>query len=286
VALTHSQALALYGRTVGPAKRAQSLAIVRRYLEWGGDARDATLARYLREMEAAGYALTTIGLHRRIIRAFYRAVGLRPPHAPLPGDETAGPAPPALTVALGCQLIAAARTDAVDPWARGLLAVSTLYGSRAVELSWIRPSSWDGDVITLRAAKGSKTRRLWWPPGPALDAVRAGPWPVATVGAVERQMDALWAAAGLARPRGVSWHAIRHGLHVALAAAGVSEADREAFGGWKVAESQARRYVRVRLVGEAATTAPPDPDPRAAHAAVWAAHPWLAAWCAAVGAGA
>lgn len=277
-ALTHSQALARYGETVGPAKRAQSLAIVRRYLQWGGDGRDATLARYLREMEASGYALSTIGLHRRIIRAFYRSLGLRPPHAVLPGDESAGPPPPALAVPLVRQLIATARTDAVDPWARGLLALSTLYGSRAVELSWVRSTSWDGDTITLRAAKGSATRRLWWPPGPALDAIRAGPWPVVTVGAVERQMDPLWAAAGLARPKGVSWHAIRHGLHVALDAAGVPEAAREAFGGWKVKESQARRYTRVRMVGGDRADADGAVDPRAAHAAVWAAHPWLAAW--------
>jgi hypothetical protein len=277
--LTQSQALARYAAVVGPAKRAQSLAMVGRYLAWGGTHEDAVFARYLREMEAAGYKVTTVALHARIIRAFYRALGARPPYAPLVVDEEADSDSPALAVDLVRRLIAAARTEAVDPWPRGLLAVATLYGSRAVELSWVRPTSWRDDTIVLHSAKGSRTRTLWWPASPVLDRVRAGPWPVCTAHAVERQMDEIWAAAGLERPRGVSWHAIRHGLHAALKAAGVSSADRRAFGGWAGKTPMEERYAQPsRMVGVAGDVAPPAQDARAEHAAVWAAHPWLADW--------
>ncbi len=280
--LTHTQALAKYADACGPAKRAQSVAIVKRYLDAGGTAKDADLARYLRGMEAGGYAPSTIGLHRRMIRAFFRALDMRPPYAVLAVDEFAHTHRPALGMDLVQRLIAAARTDAVDPWARGLLAVATLYGPRAVELSWVRPASWRApDTLFLRAAKGSDGRELWWPAGDALASVRDGPWPVATVGAVERQMDSLWAAAELARPPGVSWHALRRGLASALAAAGIDEAGLQAFMGWKGAKrSMAVHYAHPSAVvgADGVETVVPAVDPRTRDAAVWAVHPWAEAW--------
>ena len=280
--ITRAQALRTYAGVCGPAKRTQHLAIVTRYLDAGGGPEDAGFARYLRGLEAGGMRPSTVDLHRRIIRAFWRANGLRPPHAAVVYDPEADTRRPGLAPDLVRALIAAARTDAVDPWARGLLAVATLYGPRAVELSWVRASSWRApDTLFLRAAKGSRDRVLWWPPGDALGAVRDGPWPVCTVGAVERQMDALWSAAGVPRPDGVSWHAIRRGLNAALAAAGVDASARRTFMGWGGKKaSMEDHYARPsQLVGaDGALTAPPAEDPQARDAAVWAVHPFVAAW--------
>lgn len=278
--ITRGQALRAYAAVCGPAKRAQHLAIVSRYLDAGGGPEDAGFARYLRGLEAEGLRPSTVDLHRRIIRAFWRANGFSPPHGVVPYDAEADTRRPALAVALVRQLIAAAQTDAVEPWTRNLLAVSTLYGSRAVELSWVRPASWAApDVVVLRSAKGSKPRTLWWPPGPVLDAVRAGPWPVVGVGAVERAMDALWAAAGVDRPAGVSWHAARRTLNAALRDAGVPADERTAFMGWAGKTSMADHYARpTETVGAGGAQAVARPDARAAHAAVWAAHPFVAAW--------
>ncbi len=280
--ITRAQALRTYAGVCGPAKRAQHLAIVTRYLDAGGGPEDAAFARYLRGLEAGGMRPSTVDLHRRILRAFWRANGIRPPYAVVAYDPEADTHRPGLDVALVQRLIAAARTDAVDPWARGLLALATLYGPRAVELSWVRPASWrTPDTLYLRAAKGSRDRLVWWPSGDALDAVRAGPWPVATVGAVERQMAALWAAADVPRPAGVSWHAIRRGLNAALAHAGVDASARRGFMGWggkqrEMADHYAHPSVLVGTDGGAA--AAPAEDPRARDAAVWAAHPFGAAW--------
>lgn len=284
--MTVREALRRYAAVAGPGTVRQTQAIISRYFAAGGDGTDARLTRYLRDLERAGYARGTVDRHRRIIRAFYRALGARPPTAlGWRYDNAIEGTRVALSRETVAGLVAAAVAGTLTHRQAALLALATTYGLRAAELAAVR----DPDIdlaqgrIFVRTAKGGVQRWQYLPP--ALIPYLAVSWPRTTPGAVDAVFGDLCARAGVPKPAGVGWHAIRRALARDLAAAGVSDTDRSTFFRWK--SGGETRTALARLYAQPTAELGPDgalllvrpaEDLLAADAAVWAAHPYLPLW--------
>lgn len=281
-------ALDRYASVCGPARAPQHLAVVRRYLAWGGTGDPAEWGRYvtyLRHHE--GLSPATVAYHQRICRAFFRAVGLPVPKA-VRLDEESHSERPAYHADWIRTLIGAAKTPPIDPLDRWIIALATTYGLRAVEIAAVSPHDVDLEQhrFYVHTAKHGATRWQWMPPAirpwvhPALS--RSSAIPICGVQRVHRALDHVAPVAGLERIARADLHGIRRGLVVALADAGVSDAAIIRFLRWSPAEGssgarQLRRYRHPTVVigGEAAADrAGSDQEDRE----VWDRHPFLSAW--------
>lgn len=281
--LTIQSALDRYGAVVGQAKRTQHLAIVQKYLLWGGTNTDAKLAEYAAYLSAADYKTSTIDLHLRIIRAFWRALGLSVPRTP-PGMLVTSE-----RVALAAEqiheLIHAVRQHG-RPYEQALLALSTVYGLRAVELARMRRQdirSADARLF-VRTAKGGVQRWHWLPETlqEYLDIV----WPRTTANHLAKVWHNIIVYVECSWPKGVGWHGIRRALVRDLAQAQVSDAQIAAFMRWATGpqlgkQSMVEIYAHPTaetLHGLMIPTAAQEGGARMADEAVWTAHPYLADW--------
>lgn len=224
--ITIHDALTQYGQVIGPANKTRNLAIVERYLRAGGTAADASLRAYLRELERQGKRPATIDKERRIIQAFWRALGATAPRVVADFDSVRDSDRPALDSAVMRALWTAAVDGApLDPYQAALVLLSLTYGPRAAELASLRARDVDvpGERIYWSVKKDGQSRWQWLPP--ILHSRVAIMWPRASVGHVEAQFGRIWATVfGTEKPRGIAWHSIRRGLVRDLLANGVPEA--------------------------------------------------------------
>jgi integrase len=281
VATTVREAIEEYGRDTSRERAA----IVRRFVEregWHEDA-SAALRHHLRDLEAEGLAPGTVDLAYRTVRAFYRRLGLRPPRVAGHHYDPRDSRRPALSPDVIARLVAAAKSGAPGPYPIALLALSTTYGLRAVELARVRSTDVDpgNERLFVRTAKGGPMRWMWLPPAIANWLVTD--WPLTDEDDVELLFGELWdSAIDAERPRGVAWHAIRRALHRDLAAAGVGESDRRRFGRWASRRDMASLYAEPNLVvGEKTVRPAIDPSDegrREYDLAAWERHPYLALW--------
>lgn len=280
--VTVAEALRRYGAEVGPARASQYVALVTRYLEGGGTNTDASLTAYLRAMERRGMRPSTVDLHRRTIRAFYRHLKMSPPRAKSFEFDRDDVARPALAREVVERMVAAARASSLPGWHVALLALSTTYGMRAVELARVGDVHVDqeGARLYVRTAKHGQVRWCHLPPEIAPYMLAA--WPRGSTTSANKAYARLWAEAfDTTRPKGVAWHSVRRSLHRDLEAAGVSEADRARFGRWRGTRSMANLYARpnqtvgVEGVEQARTE---DEGAREYDAAVWDHHPYTGLW--------
>lgn len=282
MALTIQAALERWGHTVGAAKRDQHLALVRRYLLWGGTNADAKLAEYAGWLASQGYKGSTIDLHVRMIRAFWRSMGVSVPKPPT------GIVVESESIALAAdtihQLIHAAR-QAATTREQALLAVSTVYGVRAEELARIRRQ----DIriaearIFIRTVKGGRPRWQYLPP--LLHRYVDRPWPTTTANRMARYWHSTMDHTQCTIPKGIGWHSIRHALDRDLLAADVSEAAIHHFLRW--ATKSAGKQSMVKQYADITATVQEDGSVQrrvqddgmeAADHAVWIAHPYLGDW--------
>jgi len=290
--MTVQEALARYARVAGPRTLQQTQAIISRYLAAGGDGTDARLTRYLRDLAAQGYARGTVDRHRRVIRAFYRALGARPPVAlGWRYDNAVEGHRVALAPATVAQLVAAARAGQLTHRQAACLVLSTVYGLRVEEIAAVRPEDIDaaGGRIFIRTAKGGVQRWQWLPP--AIAPWLAVSWPRTSAKALAGVWRDLVSRAGLVLPKGVGWHAVRRALARALERAGVGDADRTRFFRWasgaapgqRLAQLYASPTAEVQPDGTVQTVAPAPADLRDVDGVVWDRHPYLPWWGAAPG---
>lgn len=281
--VTIGEALRRYEAEVGPARASMYVAIVRRYLEEGGTNTDSSLTAYLRRLEHRRLRPSTIDLHRRTIGSFYRHLGMTPPRARGITFDREDVARPALSADLVAAMVGAARAGQLHGWDAALLALSTVYGMRAVELSRLKDDDVDRDGrrLYVRTAKHGLARWCWLPPEllPWLPSM----WPRASEGPVEGAFGRIWGAAvDTPKPDRVAWHAVRRALQRDLAAAGVSEEDAERFGRWRAGQkSMVRLYRRPNLtVGAQGVERAREENEgtRAFDGAVWDHHPYLELW--------
>jgi len=282
--VTVADALARYADEAGP-KRA---AIVKRFIEaegWHAEAGSA-LSRHLRTLQARGLRPGTVDLAYRTIRAFYRRVGLPAPRVAGYRYDPEDARRYALAPDAIAAMIDGARSGRTQPLDTAYLALSTVYGMRAVEMARVQARDIDraGERIYLRTAKGGPSRWIWLPP--PIASVLPDRWPVGDerdlTARVEASFAHVWdAAIDAERPRGVAWHAIRRALHRDLAAQGVPEPDRKRFGRWSASRGMAERYAAPNLTvglervepARLAEEGTPEHD-----AAVWQHHPYLGLW--------
>lgn len=284
--LTMAEALEIYAAQAGQVRLAQHLSIIRRYLLWGGNNSDAKLAAYVQHLEEQGLKGSTIDLHVRIIRAFWRRLGVPVPKAP---EVTVQSDRIALSPEQVRALIEHARQE-LGPREQAILAISTVYGLRAIELVRLRKTDMDfpGERIFIRTAKGGVQRWQWLPP--ALHPLLQKPWPRMTEKRLRRYWATIWSRVTPTETgvtaQGIAFHAVRRALVRDLIAAGVSEEDVSRFMRWRTINGQrkvsmaqlyAHPTAEVQADGTVAVTAA-DPGSRAADAAVWAAHPYLRYW--------
>lgn len=285
--MTDDDGLARYARRVGPVNKQRNLAIIERYLAWGGDDTDAALGRYLRDRAANGLQLSTLDKERRAIRAFYRHLGQDPPAAPaLRFDAAQDSHRVAVSPGVILTLIEAACAGQLTHRQTAVLALATTYGMRVQELAQVRPEDVhleDPARLYVRTAKGGRARWQWIPPEirPYLRVA----WPRTSPRTLDRELADLMARAGLEKPRGLGYHAIRRALSRDLDRAGVTDGDRIRFFRWKGGGDPtiqlSRRYAEpTDEWGGLATVTPvaPTEDVAALDGEVWARHPYLAWW--------
>lgn len=278
--LTIDQALAQYRQKTGPVNADKNVAIVRRWLEWGGRPHDASLTAYMRQLQDRDLKPGTIHHQAQVIRAFYRHLGITPPRlVGLGFDPMQDTARPALALdALQSLWQAAADPDSLlDDYQRAILAMVLVYGPRANELAAIRPQDIEADRVYIRTSKGGVPRWIWTPPviRPLLDI----DWPTTSVKAVEEQFGVIWTLVWeTERPQRVAWHAARRGLALALSEAGVSDTAIEQFMRWKAGwkQSMVALYTNPNQIVGAQGSAPRVTRATGTYAedsAVWERHP-------------
>lgn len=285
--MTAKEALARYARIVGPAKASQHLAVVRRYLAWGGSGDPGQFAAYIRSLERDGLKSGTIAYHQRILRSFLRSAGLPvPPEVWRHSEE--GDRRVAFSAEWIRSAIAVARRPDTDPTDRWILCLATIYGLRAVEVSRIGPEDVDAERgrLFIRTAKHGQPRWQWMPP--AVARVWREDGGTVSLKRVHLALKNLAVVGGLPLEPGADLHAIRRGLVVSLVAAGVPEGALGHFMRWQVARRgggavyrEAARYSHPsEVVGVTGPEAPAAilPGCREEDAVVWDRHPFCRAW--------
>lgn len=184
-------------------------------------------------------------------------------------------------------LIDAGRTGQLTHRQTAVLALATTYGMRVEELASVRPA----DVLLddpkprlyVRTAKGGIARWQWIPP--AIRPYLLAAWPRTSPRTLDRELVDLMARAGLDKPRGVGFHAIRRALSRDLDRAGVTDGDRIRFFRWKGGGDPtiqlSRRYAEPTDEwggAEDLTPVAPTEDLEALDAEVWRLHPYLPWW--------
>jgi len=279
--LTVSEALEAYRREAGPryARR------IERWLEWGGRPDEATLSRYLRHLRDHEHLSdSTIDLHLRTIRAFYRRFGIQPPTLRSWRFDPRSSQRPALDSDLVQAIVLSAKQGQLWPWHVPLVLLSTIYGMRSAEMAQLRPDDLDlaNDRVFIRTAKGGVQRWVYLPP---LLHPHLLDWVPPSLAEVERAFAEVWSAVSdVPKPPQVGWHAIRRALVRDLRAAHVPEEDVIRFLRWRGREGSARMLdlyehpnVLVHAQGAAAVVEG-DQGSRAYDAAVWDRHPYLPFW--------
>lgn len=284
--MTAKDALARYARRVGAAKAGQHLAVVRQYLGWGGDGTAEQFRDYIEHLRRKGYKSGTIAYHQRILRAFLHTAGLEVPVVWQHQEQED------TRIAFGAdwihQAIAVAQTDAVDPTDAWVLCLASVYGVRSAEVARLRPDDVDRPQARLfiHTAKHGEARWQWLPPAVARQWEQGGA--VVTLKRVHQALKNIAAVGDLPLEPGADLHAIRRGLAVAMAAAGIPEGAAGRFMRWKLSAGRSaaayreqHRYTHpTQVIGAAAVEAPsvPVPGSREEDAAVWDRHPFLGAW--------
>lgn len=280
--ITRDQALALYRQKTGPVNADKNVAVIRRWLEWGGQPKDASLAAYVRALQNQGLKPGTIHHHAQTIRTFYRHLGIPAPRLvgfrfdPLQDTDR-----PALSLETMQTFMAAALDpdSLLDAYQRAILAVALVYGPRANELAALQPQDIDQDRLYIRASKGGMRRWFWIPP--SIRDLLDIDWPDVSTPYIERQFGVIWAVVlETEKPDRVAWHAMRRGLALALSEAGVADTAIEHFMRWKVGgkQSMVDLYKNPNQLVGAQGKAPVQQTEAGSYdedVAVWERHPLL-----------
>ena len=206
----------LYKNRLRPGARQQYTAQVEKFVRAvKGDYSKQNLRGYIDKLVSEGYAPTTIvRFVVPILKRFYRIKGIPWPLniGELPEVDSEDIQNVALDNQVVCHLIDIAKTASMDKYLRALLTVSTVYGTRRVELCRLSEDSVnlrDGH-ITIYTAKGGRKRTHIIPPGLLryMD-VRFRPISQFQCSKAWWQIEKI---AGLDHYDGIGWHAIRRSI--------------------------------------------------------------------------
>ncbi len=265
-----------------PAGAHKYLRIAQRYLKSSrGQLTRRAVDAYLEGMRREGYADGTIHLHFATIRRLFRLNGVDWPYARGEGPVVRERAvyAPALDPALVRRAIAAARAGRLDATETGLLALSTVYGMRRVELVRVRRGDIrlpDG-VIYVETAKSGR-QRYHGIPEEIADVLAAYPCRPLSPWQASDAWHRICAKAGIKKMPEVGWHSIRRILTRELLDAGIAVPVVREFLRWKrTARDMPLLYHSTEIVGEGRRVERTVSD-KAVDERVFARHPFLAAW--------
>lgn len=254
-----------------------------RFLSYSaGDFSRDTLVAYIEQLKSSDYAPTTITrVMVPTVRRLFKANGQEWPLLPgeAPKVKESDIYNPALDPALVAKLIATARGGGVSRTAKALMALSTIYGVRRIEMASIRPQDIDlhHGTLFVRTAKGGRERWHLIPEEikPYLDI----PWKQPSTAKVTRAYQAIEAAAGVQRMYEIGWHAIRRILVRMLVIAGVPDMMVRNFMRWKRGGSDMQwLYFSSPVVGEGGERTVASRLDTDVDLAVFKVHPFLQLW--------
>ncbi|MEX2430776.1 MAG: tyrosine-type recombinase/integrase, partial [Dehalococcoidia bacterium] len=241
------------------------------------------LLAFLRYLQHEGYAPNTIRrFYLPTIRRFYKINALEWPLKAweLPQVSERDVFAPALSAGIVRRLVDAALQDTVAPEDAALLALSTTYGLRRVEMTALRSEDIDPEhhLIHVRTAKGGRSR--WHLIPQAIRAVLREGLPLGrSPRQVSKAFGRLEAAAGIQHIDETGWHAIRRALTRGLVEAGLPEPVIRNFLRWKrSADDMLLAYYSTTVVGEDGTHVDPGRQDRGVDEQVFARHPFLSLW--------
>lgn len=247
-----------------------------------GDFSRETLLDYINAIEKDNYAPSTITkvmipTVRRVFKSNKQEWPLLPGEGPAlrEGDVYN----PALDPVLVAKLIKVAKGHGVSRTHRTILALSTIYGLRRIEMSEISAANIDlnNRVLIVHTAKGGRERWHLIPEQilPHLSM------PHRSLGqmAVSRAYWAIEKAAGVERMYEVGWHAIRRILVRLLIQAGLPGLTVDNFMRWKRGGSDMKRlYFDSVVVGEGSERTEVGKLDKDVDLAVFKVHPFLNLW--------
>ncbi|MDI6894847.1 MAG: phage integrase N-terminal SAM-like domain-containing protein [Bacillota bacterium] len=279
-----SQMLECYADTLPPSCRRSYVHTARRFLQFaGGDLGRDRLLAYIRHLEKQRYSPNTIRRFELVaIRGLYRACGIPWPlkRWELPAVSERDIYAPALHPDLISRMVSAATSGKVTPTDAALVAMSTTYGLRRVEMASVTPTDLDTDrgVLYVRTAKRGR-ERAHLVPDAVLPYLERGLSHPPTPREVSEAYYRVEEAAGLPRMPEVGWHAIRRALTRGLVEANLPEAVIRNFLRWKRSESDMLlRYHAATVVGEDGGYLDPGRQDRQVDQAVFERHPFLPLW--------
>lgn len=260
------------------------------YLRWAGDFlnhvdgeldREAVQA-YIRSLKRKGRSDGTIDFAFRVVRTLFRRNNIEWPFSrgESPQIREDKVLAPALDPEVVVDMIHAVKAEGTGD-ERGFLAVSTMYGTRAVEMLALGPDDVDlkGKTIHIATAKHGR-ERTHIVPDEIVDSLAARDWSQEYSNfrlfslwyQVERRID-------IKHVNQVGWHSIRRTLD-SLLLDQLPQVTVEGFLRWKqrTSSNMAFRYSAQRFVGRDGVTTKVIGEARDVDSKVFAVHPFLKEW--------
>lgn len=215
-------ARALAGSSAHTISQFQAVAS-RFYSFSNGELSRGTIVKYIQSLDKQGYAPGTRALHFRILKRVFEINGVpwefgkRPPSElpiEIPSWEVERPVIPFDEIEM---MINGAKNGKVPPAWAGILAASTVYGLRRIEMIELSPELVDLDAGWLRVitAKHGKSREHVIP-DEIKPYLRNYPYGQYSESGLSQIFHAIRAGAGLSRVYGGGWHSIRRCLDTYL----------------------------------------------------------------------
>ena len=279
-------ALQNYIDGMGVSQNPQFIKFVKDFLNFATDLDRDNIVRYTQHLRDQDFSSSTIELWQRTLRALYRRNDVK---WPLKRGENARIDPEEEEVyMLGSDRIQAMveaakshKLPIVDAW---LLALSTTYGLRLVELS--RVTSQRVDLthrhIYVETAKGGEQRYHYLPDELMDLAERVLPYlSLVTYRYVSEAFPRIESMSGLTHKNGVGWHALRHSLLYYLIESGVTEMAATEFMRWSTPgnrSSMPKRYHKGQILGLDTEAGADIGRYRVQDMALFEKHPFLPYW--------
>ncbi len=251
-----------------------------------GDLTHDSIADYIDALLEEGYAIGTIAkMHIRVIRQVCATNGVAFPlkRGEWPEPKEGDVIPKSMHRDLIARYVETAKTSRkVRADDRALLALSTVYGMRRVELATMGPVTIDlkAGIVYVNTAKHGRER--WHGIPPVIRPYLQIRWAPKTPYMVSESFWRLTDAAGLGNEpmvREMGWHSIRRALVRGLEDAHLQDTTINIFMRWARSKKDMRQaYASVVVVGEGGEMTDPGRLDKETDTAVFAVHPFLSLW--------